>query len=41
MLELLEEQPSGVAPEKARTYVYQLCKAIHWCHSNGVIHRGT
>ena len=40
MLELLEEQPNGVAPEKARSYIFQLCKAIEWCHTNGVIHRG-
>ena len=40
MLELLEEQANGVAPEKVRHYTYQLCKAIHWCHSNDIIHRG-
>ena len=40
MLELLEEQANGVAPEKVRSYTYQLCKAIHWCHSNDIIHRG-
>ncbi|KAK2166555.1 hypothetical protein NP493_1315g00008 [Ridgeia piscesae] len=39
MLELLEEMPNGVPVEKARSYVYQLCKAIHWCHSNDIIHR--
>ncbi|XP_060607723.1 cyclin-dependent kinase-like 5 isoform X2 [Ruditapes philippinarum] len=39
MLELLEEQANGVAPEKVRSYTYQLCKAIHWCHSNDIIHR--
>ncbi|ESO99963.1 hypothetical protein LOTGIDRAFT_213120 [Lottia gigantea] len=39
MLELLEEQPHGVALEKVRSYIYQLCNAIYWCHSNGVIHR--
>ena len=39
---MLEELPQGhgVAPEKARSYTYQLCKAIHWCHSNQIIHRG-
>ncbi|WAQ99522.1 CDKL5-like protein [Mya arenaria] len=39
MLEVLEELPNGVAPEKVRSYTYQLCKAIHWCHSNDIIHR--
>ncbi len=39
MLELLEELPRGVPLEKARSYVYQLCTAIHWCHDNDIIHR--
>ncbi|KAK2168699.1 hypothetical protein LSH36_15g20032 [Paralvinella palmiformis] len=39
MLEVLEEQPNGVPLEKARSYVYQLCRAIQWCHCNDVIHR--
>ncbi|XP_071786349.1 uncharacterized protein [Asterias amurensis] len=39
MLELLEELPNGVPPEKVRSYVYQLLKAIHWCHQNDIIHR--
>ncbi|KAL3879985.1 hypothetical protein ACJMK2_032257, partial [Sinanodonta woodiana] len=39
MLELLEEMPNGVPLEKVRSYTYQLCKAIHWCHSNDIIHR--
>lgn len=39
MLELLEEHANGVAPEKVRSYTYQLCKAIHWCHTNDIIHR--
>ena len=40
MLELLEEMPNGVSLEKARSYVYQLCRAIHWCHDNDILHRG-
>lgn len=39
MLELLEASPNGVAPEKVLSYVYQLVKAVHWCHVNNVIHR--
>ncbi|KAL4656503.1 cyclin-dependent kinase-like 5 isoform X1 [Arapaima gigas] len=39
MLELLEEQPNGVPPEKVRSYIYQLIKAIHWCHKNDIVHR--
>ena len=40
MLEVLEEMPNGVPLEKTRSYIYQLCKALHWCHSNDIIHRG-
>ncbi|ELT94328.1 hypothetical protein CAPTEDRAFT_145467 [Capitella teleta] len=39
MLEMLEDQPRGVPLERARSYVFQLCKAIQWCHSNSIIHR--
>uniref|UniRef100_S4RVV3 Protein kinase domain-containing protein n=1 Tax=Petromyzon marinus TaxID=7757 RepID=S4RVV3_PETMA len=39
MLQLLEELPNGVPPEKVRSYIYQLAKAIHWCHHNNIIHR--
>ena len=40
MLELLEDMANGAAPEKVRSYTYQLCKAIQWCHTNDIIHRG-
>ncbi|XP_062411956.1 cyclin-dependent kinase-like 5 [Sardina pilchardus] len=39
MLELLEEFPNGAPPEKVRNYIYQLIKAIHWCHKNDIVHR--
>ncbi|KAF5904017.1 cyclin-dependent kinase-like 5 isoform X1, partial [Clarias magur] len=39
MLELLEEMPNGVPPDKVRNYIYQLIKAIHWCHKNEIVHR--
>ncbi|XP_064865527.1 cyclin-dependent kinase-like 5 isoform X1 [Oncorhynchus nerka] len=39
MLELLEELPNGVPSDKVRTYIYQLIKAIHWCHKNDIVHR--
>ncbi|XP_050933183.1 cyclin-dependent kinase-like 5 isoform X4 [Lates calcarifer] len=39
MLELLEELPNGVPTEKARSYIYQLIKAIHWCHKHDIVHR--
>lgn len=40
MLELLEEKPNGVCTEMARSYIYQLIKAIHWCHKHDIVHRG-
>ncbi|XP_071343150.1 LOW QUALITY PROTEIN: cyclin-dependent kinase-like 5 [Trachinotus anak] len=39
MLELLEELPNGVPTDKARSYIYQLIKAIHWCHKHDIVHR--
>ncbi|XP_063306253.1 cyclin-dependent kinase-like 5 isoform X1 [Pelobates fuscus] len=39
MLELLEEMPNGVPSEKVKNYIYQLIKAIHWCHKNDIVHR--
>ncbi|XP_049573844.1 cyclin-dependent kinase-like 5 [Syngnathus scovelli] len=39
MLELLEELPNGAAPDKVRSYIYQLIKAINWCHKNEIVHR--
>lgn len=40
MLELLEELPNGVPTDKARSYIYQLIRAIHWCHKHDIVHRG-
>jgi serine/threonine protein kinase len=40
MLELLEDMPNGVPAEKVKSYSYQLCKAIQWCHTQDIIHRG-
>ncbi|XP_029459198.1 cyclin-dependent kinase-like 5 isoform X2 [Rhinatrema bivittatum] len=39
MLELLEEMPNGVSSDKVKNYIYQLIKAIHWCHKNDIVHR--
>ncbi|GLD93284.1 hypothetical protein PINS_up001876 [Pythium insidiosum] len=39
LLEVLEEKPNGIDAELVRQYVFQLCCAIHHCHTNGVIHR--
>ncbi|XP_051956223.1 cyclin-dependent kinase-like 5 isoform X4 [Xyrauchen texanus] len=39
MLELLEDMPNGAPSDKVRNYIYQLIKAIHWCHKNDIVHR--
>ncbi|XP_039666904.1 cyclin-dependent kinase-like 5 isoform X6 [Perca fluviatilis] len=39
MLELLEELPNGVPTDKARSYIFQLIRAIHWCHKHDIVHR--
>ena len=39
LLEVLEEQPQGLDPALVRYYIFQLCQAIHWCHSHDVVHR--
>ncbi|CAM9134882.1 unnamed protein product, partial [Ectocarpus fasciculatus] len=39
LLEVLEEQPQGLRSENVKMYIFQLCQAIHWCHSHNVIHR--
>lgn len=39
LLEILEERPNGLDPEAVRKYIYQLLKAIEYCHRNNVIHR--
>jgi len=39
LLEVLEDHPNGLDQEVVRRLIYQLCRAIHWCHENGVIHR--
>ncbi|XP_037625397.1 cyclin-dependent kinase-like 5 isoform X4 [Sebastes umbrosus] len=39
MLELLEELPNGVPTDKARSYIHQLIRAIHWCHKHDIVHR--
>jgi cyclin-dependent kinase-like len=39
LLELLEEHPNGLHPDLVRLYVYQLVKAIDWCHRHEIVHR--
>jgi cyclin-dependent kinase-like len=40
MLEVLEERQNGLPTELVRVYMYQLVKAIGFCHSHNVVHRG-
>ncbi|XP_014666009.1 PREDICTED: cyclin-dependent kinase-like 5 [Priapulus caudatus] len=41
MLQELEQLPkgAGLPSDKIRSYVYQLVKAVHWCHNHDIIHR--
>lgn len=39
LLEILEESANGLPPDRVRSYIFQLCKAIEYCHRLEVIHR--
>lgn len=39
LLEVLEENPNGIELGQVCHYIYQLLKAIEYCHRNNVIHR--
>lgn len=39
LLEVIEERPRGLEHETIRKYIYQLIKAIDFCHKHNVIHR--
>uniref|UniRef100_A0A672T8H4 Protein kinase domain-containing protein n=1 Tax=Sinocyclocheilus grahami TaxID=75366 RepID=A0A672T8H4_SINGR len=39
-VEKVSELPNGAPPDKVRSYIFQLIKAIHWCHKNEIVHRG-
>ena len=39
LLEVLEESSQGLDEDKVRSYIYQLCRAIDYCHRLDVVHR--
>jgi serine/threonine protein kinase len=39
LLEVLEERPGGLDPTLVRRYIWQLVKAIAWCHRHDIVHR--
>ncbi|MFN9905107.1 MAG: protein kinase domain-containing protein, partial [bacterium] len=39
LLEILEAQPTGLDPDYTRRIIYQLVKAINFCHSFEIVHR--
>ena len=39
LLEILEENPNGLLMDDVKIYLYQVFKAIEYCHRNNVIHR--
>ena len=39
LLEILEERTSGIQADLVRRYIFQLLKAIDYCHQMNVVHR--
>jgi cyclin-dependent kinase-like len=39
ILEILEDKTNGIDPEAVKKCVYQLIKAIDYCHKHNIIHR--
>ena len=39
LLEVLEKSPNGLNPKLIRSFVFQMCKAVHYLHINNMIHR--
>ena len=39
LLEILEENPNVLLMDDVKLYLYQVFKAIEYCHRNNVIHR--
>ena len=39
LLEVLEQRPNGLDPETVRRYIWQLVRAISWCHRSDIVHR--
>ena len=40
LLHLLEDYPTGIQESRVRRIIFQLTKAIAFCHSKSVLHRG-
>ena len=39
LLEVLEKYPDGLNPKLIRSFVFQMCKAVHYLHTKNIIHR--
>ena len=39
LLEVLEKYPEGLNPKLIRSFVFQMCKAVHYLHMKNIIHR--
>lgn len=39
LLEVLEDNPRGLSSGEVRNYIYQLVKAVTFCHDKNIIHR--
>jgi len=39
LLQVLEEYPEGIETTQLRKLIFQLLKAVEFCHKNEIIHR--
>ena len=39
LLEVLEKYPEGLNPKLIKSFVFQMCKAVHYLHMKNIIHR--
>lgn len=39
LLEVLDESPDGLPQPAVRSYIFQLLRAVAFCHSRSIIHR--
>jgi cyclin-dependent kinase-like len=39
LLEVLEARRRGLEADEVRAYLYQLVRAVSWCHAHNTVHR--
>lgn len=40
LLEILDASPGGLPAHMVKNFIYQIIKAILFCHQNNIMHRG-